>query len=192
MYRNKLKKVEIISVEPNDNPKFIKTQKIVARRDGNEFIWEMAKTHDSVHVLVDNVDSGELLLVAQVRIPVLVNDPSMGGVVVEACAGLVDKEKSLYEIVQEEIEEELGYKVPITSIDYIRTVKSGVGRSGGNCHLYYARVTHTQRVSDGGGLDGEDIAVVRIPYGEVQDFMFAKDTVTDTTTLFLLSNWLNS
>ena len=56
------------------------------------------------------------LLVKQFRAPVYLNDNSKT-FTYELCAGLVDKEdKSLEEIVQEEIDEECGYKVELNDI----------------------------------------------------------------------------
>lgn len=41
------------------------------------------------------------------------------GVTTELCAGIVDKNLSLQEIVQEEILEECGYKIPLDNIERV-------------------------------------------------------------------------
>lgn len=187
-----MKKVKIISVEENKTPKFVKTNLIKAEREGEEITWESVKGHDSVHVIVDNTTTKEILLVKQVRIPVLVNDARNDGIVFEACAGLVDKDKSLLQIVQEEIVEELGYNAKIANIAFIKTLKSSVGKIGSNSSMYFATVTEDEKVSDGGGIHGEDIEVVRIPYDEVEAWMFEEKSGidTDAATMFLMMYWV--
>lgn len=185
-----LKKVEVIKSEPNDNPNFIKTEKVIAKREGKDIIWERVKSHDSVHILVVNKDTEELLLVKQVRIPVLINDSSQDGVIYEMCAGLVDKEHTVTQIAKEEVLEELGYEVPIRNIRKLKTLKSGVGSSGSNSHVFFCFVEESQKVSEGGGLENEDIEVVRFKFNEVYNFVFNSQKHTDAVTAFLMSYWL--
>lgn len=193
-----LKKVTIVQVVPNREPRFVKTQKVLAVRDGDDTCestnvdWEMVNTHDAVHVMVDNVDTQELLLVKQVRIPVLVNDNSLDGVVYEACAGIIDKDISIDEIAREEILEELGYDIPISDISFFKQIKSSVGSAGRTSHLYFAEVSEKHKVNEGGGIHGEDIEVVRIPYNEVDAFIMDYTVHTDAVTLLLIMQWLRT
>ncbi len=185
-----LKKVNILEVSKNENPKYVKSQLVKAERDGQEFPWEMTVSHDSVHVLVYNVDTFELFFVKQVRIPVLVNDPSNDGHVVEACAGLIDKDIDIIEIAREEVLEELGYDIPVENLTEFKQIKSGVGHSGRTAHIFFAEVSERFKVSNGGGLDSEDIEVIRIPFDEVEDFFFNQNIHTDGITMFLVTYWL--
>jgi UDP-sugar diphosphatase len=185
-----LKKVTITEVVPNDNPKYVKTKKILAvREDGREIVWEMTDTHDSVHILVDNIDTNQLFFVKQVRIPVLVNDPVNDGHVYECCAGIVDKDIPLIEIAREEILEEIGYDISLDDIQFIRSVKNSVGSAGRTSNLFYAQIQEHQKVSDGGGLHSEDIEVVKIHYDEVRNFIMDETIHTDSSTLFLATVW---
>jgi len=161
-----LKIVDIAGISPNTTPKFIKTQLVTASRDGKLFPWEMIVSHDSVHVLVNSVDTGELLFVTQVRVPVLVNNPGTSGIILETCAGLVDKDIPLEEIAREEILEEMGYNTT-NDIQFIKTLKSSVGTAGTNAHCFYVDVYDDEKVSEGGGLDGEDIEVHLVPLDEL-------------------------
>lgn len=191
-----LKEINIVQVIPNREPKFVKTQLVLAVRDGDEenesinINWEMVNTHDSVHIMVDNVDTQELLLVRQVRIPVLVNDNINKGVVYEACAGIIDKDMSIDEIAREEILEELGYDIPLSEITFFKKIKNAVGSAGRTSHLYFAKVYEDCKINDGGGIHGEDIEVVRIPYIEAYDFILRDDIHTDAVTLLLVMQWL--
>lgn len=186
---SKLKKVYIISKEDNKKPKFIKTQLIKAKRgDGEEFFWESTKQMDSVHILVDNIETKEIMLVKQVRIPVLINDDEFDGEVFELCAGLVDKDCSIKQIAKEEVLEEMGYDVETNTIKEIKKLKSAVGTSGANSYSFTVDVTEDMKVSKGGGLDNEDIEIVRIPYSEVNNFLNGKSH-TDAITMFVLTRW---
>lgn len=180
-----LKEVTIDKIIHNDAPKFIKTTLVEAKRDGKSFCWEMTKVLDSVHVSVFNETTDEFLLVKQVRVPVLVNDPVSKGEVVEVCAGLVDKNLPVKNIAKEEILEELGYDADIQRISFIKTIKSSVGTSGANAHLFHATVSEDIRISDGGGINNEEIEVVRIHKNEIEQYMF--ESTTDAVSMLLLT-----
>lgn len=185
-----MKKVEIISVKENEQAKFIKTKMLTYKREGEgERIWEIVQSHDTVHILVDNVETKEILVVSQVRIPVLNKDKSQNGVCLETCAGIVDKDLPVIEIAREEVEEELGYKVETNNISLIKEGKSGLGTTGNNCYYFKVDVTEKDKINDGGGLESEDIEVIRIPYEEVEETSF-NNTHSDSTTMFLLTYWL--
>jgi len=185
-----MKTVVIKDIVENKSPKFVKTELVKAERDGEPFVWERIKSHDSVHVLIDNMESGEIIVVEQVRVPVLCNDDSQGGRVTEACAGLVDKNKDIKQIVKEEILEECGFDVPMDNIKFLKTLKSSVGTAGTESHTFIAEVTNDMQVSEGGGLAEEDINVVHIRYEDINDYFFNSDIHTDAITMFLVTFWM--
>lgn len=189
-----MKHIEIIAIKENDNPKYLKTQLIHAKRaDGQELFWEMTKGFDSVHILIENVDKKEIVLVKQKRIPVLVNDPESNGIMIELCAGLVDKEGlSITEIAKEEVLEETGFDIPLEQIKFLRSLKSSVGTSGRNAYLFHAKVYEKDRIHNGGGTENEDIKVVTIPFNEIPYFIDDIYIRTDAMTLFALSKWLTT
>jgi UDP-sugar diphosphatase len=186
------KKVKIIEVKKNENPDFIKPILITCVRENVEFNWEMVKSKNSVHIIVDNIDEKELLLVKQVRIPVLFNDDSQNGVMYEICAGLVDKEnKTIEEIAREEVLEELGYDIPLSNIKYIRSLKSSVGASGTNASIFYAQVENKYKISNGGGIGTEDIKIFNLKYEDIDDFMKNEQIHTDALVQYSLYYWKN-
>lgn len=184
-----LKKVTIDKIRENDQPNFVKTQAIEYSREQDNGIWEMILSKDSVHILVDSVDTKELLLVKQVRVPVLVKNPEGNGECFECCAGLIDKDLPIVQIAKEEILEELGYEVPIDRLIPVKNYKSSVGTQGTNVYTFNCIVRAEDKVSEGGGLDSEDIEIVRIKHHKVMEFIKSTDNI-DATTLFLLINWL--
>ena len=83
--------------------------------NGKDKNWEAVRSHDSVAVLLFHVEKNAFLLVNQFRAPVYLSDKSKE-FTYELCAGLVDKDIPLVDIVKEEIDEECGYKVHIDDI----------------------------------------------------------------------------
>ncbi len=189
--KEQLKNIVIVNIQDNIQKKFLKSKMIIFKKenDDKENIWETIDSHDSVHILVDNIETKEILIVKQIRVPVLKNDNSQNGICYEACAGIVDKNKSILEIAKEEILEELGYDVQINNIKHIKTLKSSVGSAGVNCYTFEVQTTEKERISNGGGTESEDIIVVRIPYQNIRNFIYS-NIHTDSTTMFLITNWL--
>ena len=184
-----LKKVIIHDVIPNSNPKFVETIAVKYQREGGPIkTWEMVTRHASVHVMVYNKTTSEFLLVKQFRVPVFVSNNGLEenpGYVYEACAGLIDSESTPEEIVQNEVLEELGYKIELDQITPVRYLKSSVGLSGNDTFTYYVELSEDQRVNDGGGLPDEDIEVIRVPYENIFDFIYDPTITTDAITIFL-------
>ncbi len=185
--------ITVFEITENTKPFYLKTRAVqfcFNDKPDKKFTWELLDSHDTVHIIVDNVETKEILLVKQRRIPVLLKDKTQDGFCIEACAGLIDKEgKSPLIIAQEEIEEELGYYVDEYRIKLVKQAKSGLGSSGNDIYYYSAEVTEKDKVSNGGGTENESIEVYRLKYEDIPSFIDS-DFHTDSTTLFLLTNWL--
>jgi len=189
-----LKPVKILTTAPLIRPDYIKTQSVVYIREDQKGIWEMVNSHDTVHILVNNLTTQELLFVKQVRIPVLVNNPDTDGTVIECCAGIIDKYKGEHPdirallIARDEIQEELGYVIPYSNIKKIREIKSSVGITGSTAHIFFATTIEHEYI--GQKLNGlEDIEVIKVPYSNVLEFI--KNSTTDAITISLTYWWLH-
>ena len=196
-----LKPVFIHSTEKLTEPKFLtKNANLVTytRGDklGNKHQWEVGKGFDSVHILINDTGSKELILVQQVRVPALINLPGVtDGICTEACAGLVDKYEGQSEnirtqrIAWEEVREELGYKLssPL-ALTPIYKLLSAVGTKASMTHLFYCEVTSEHFVGQDLGKD-EDIIELRVQYNKVQNFILESNNL-DSTTVTLLQWWL--
>lgn len=110
---------------------------------------------------------------------------------VELCAGIVDKELTLQQIAQEEIEEECGYAVPLEKIKKITSFYTSVGFAGSKQMLYYAEVSEKMKVSNGGGVDGELIETVILPIQEAKKFIFDEDIVKTPGLMFAFMWWFD-
>ena len=139
---------------------------IAAVRDGQ---WEYVRRARGIRavVIVAETDSGEVLLVEQMRVPI-------GKRCLELPAGLIgddDGEGDTVELAaRREIEEETGYRA--TAIVPLGDYYSSPGMVSEGFSL--VRATGLTRVGEGGGVAGEDIVVHRLPRGEIASFVEAQ------------------
>lgn len=178
--------IKILDISPLENPQFVKPKKLTFEKDGLVRTWELADTHDSVSVLLHHKERDAFVLVKQFRPAVYLKNGD--GMTVELCAGLVDKDMSLEQIVKEEIWEECGYAVPLENIEKITSFYTAVGFAGGKQTLYFAQIDENMRLSDGGGLEEEDIEVLYIPVSKALDFIF-DETISKTPGLMYAFMW---
>jgi len=79
---------------------------------------------------------------------------------------------SLTQIVQEEIDEECGYKVELDKISKISSFFTNVGVSGAKQHLYFAQIDESMKIHNGGGINDEKIELEFIPIEESKKFIY--------------------
>jgi len=175
--------------KPLDSFDFIKPVKLTYEVNGKKKTWEAVKGFDSVAVLLYHKEKESFLLVKQFRAPVFLNDNTKT-YTYELCAGIIDKDKPLKEIVKEEILEECGYDVNAQDIQKITSFFSNVGVGGSKQHLFYAVINESQKVSKGGGIDDEFILLEFIPLKKAKEFMFDESKAKTSGLLFAFSWWI--
>ncbi len=178
---------KIVSIEKLENPKFIKPIRINYTHKNRQKSWEAVLSHDSVAILIWHKEKESFILVKQLRVTVLNKNPD-NGYMYELCAGIVDKNCSNIQIAKEEILEECGYDVPLDEIRKISSFHTSVGISGTYQTLYYAEVDESMKVSEGGGIDDEDIEVIYLPLKDTKKFMF-DESYQKTTGVSLAFYW---
>ena len=169
-----------------EDAKFISTNLATYEQDGIAKSWEILNAHDSVAILIYHKEKDSFILVKQFRPAVYMHNKS--GMTVELCAGIVDKKLSLAKIAQEEVEEECGYRVSVESMQKITSFYSSVGFAGSKQTLYYVEVDDSLKVSEGGGIDHEQIEVVYVPISDLKKFIF-DETIAKTTGLSFAFMW---
>ena len=175
------------TLKPLVDPKFISTALATYEQNGIAKDWEVVQAHDSVAILIYHREAQSFILVKQFRPAVYVHNKD--GMSVELCAGIVDKEMSLQQIAQEEIEEECGYRVPLDKVEKITSFYTSVGFAGSRQTLYYAEVTEAMKVSEGGGVDGELIEVIQLHVDEAEAFMYDESVVKTPGLMFAFMWW---
>ena len=127
---------------------------------------------DAVAVLLYEPEDDEVVLVNQFRTPTLVarrrDDPkTQDGWITETVAGMIDDGESPEQAVIRETMEETGYR--ISSPEPIFAFFSSPGGTSERIFLYFAKINKKNRDGDGGGIDDEDLALVRMSAIELFD-----------------------
>lgn len=160
-----------ISIIPLENPRFVKPLRINYTQDNVDKSWEAVKSHDSVSILLYHTEKNAFLVVKQFRPPVYVHNKEYP-FTYELCAGIVDKDISLKQIAQEEIDEECGYQVELEKISKINSFFTNVGVSGAKQHLYFANINESMKVHEGGGIHDEQIELEFISIEKSKEFLY--------------------
>ena len=181
-----MNQIKHFKLEPLVNAKFIKTAYATYEQNSKKKSWEVVEAHDSVAILLYHEERNAFILVKQFRPAVYLNNND--GMTVELCAGIVDKQMSLVQIAQEEIEEECGYAVGEEEIETITSFHTSVGFAGSKQTLYYAEVNESMKVSEGGGIDDEQIEVIYLPVEEAETFIY-DTTIAKTPGIMFAFMW---
>ena len=179
-------RIEHFALSPLEEPRFISTALATYEQNGTPKSWEIVQAHDSVAILIYHTEKEAFVLVKQFRPAVYLNNGL--GLTVELCAGIVDKELTLVQIAREEIEEECGYDVPPEKMERVTSFYTSVGFAGSRQTLYYAEVDESMKVSEGGGVDGEEIEVLMLPVREAKAMML-DETIAKTPGLMFAFLW---
>lgn len=178
--------IENVRVHPCDESEYVRPKRISYIQDGVPKRWDMVEVHDSVAVILYHEDKDALVVVRQFRPPVYLKNSD--GFTYELCAGIVDKDKSLLEIVHEEILEECGFEVPLEKIEKVTSFYTAVGFAGASQTLYFARIDDGMKKHNGGGVDVESIEVVYIDVKEAEAFVL-DETKAKTPGLMFAFGW---
>ena len=174
------------TIIPQGGGKYVQSLRLRYSQDGQEKSWEAVKSHDSVSALLYHRDKDAFLLVKQFRPPVYMTSELT--CTYELCAGLVDKDVPLDQIIKEEIDEECGYAVPLTALEKISSFYTNVGVTGSRQHLFFAEIDDSMRVHDGGGVNDENIVLEFIPQSAAREFLF-NENIAKTPGLMFAFYW---
>ena len=162
----------ITKTTPLQDPRFITPIRIHYTQNGQQRSWEAVRSHDSVAILLYHKDKDAFVLVKQLRVTTLLNDPEGEGHTYELCAGIVDKPVSLQQIAKEEVLEECGYDIPTQKLKRVTSYYTSVGFSGAKQTMFYAEIDDSMQRNAGGGIDEEEIEVIYLDVADAKRFMF--------------------
>ncbi|NQY53383.1 MAG: NUDIX hydrolase [Campylobacteraceae bacterium] len=163
--------IKDFKTSPLTDTNFVHPLKFTYTINGKNKNWEAVKSFDSVAILLYDEEKEAFLLVKQFRAPVYYNDKSKL-FTYELCAGIVDKDLSLEQIVKEEILEECGYNVPIEDIEKISSFNTNVGVSGALQTLFFAKINDKMKESQGGGIHDEEIETMFLEIKDYEEFIY--------------------
>lgn len=125
---------------------------------------------DAVAVLLLNADMKSVVLVEQFRVAALVgrrrdDRSTTDGWITETVAGVIDANETPEAAAIREAFEETGYQIRQPQL--IGRFFSSPGGTSERIFLYFAEVTDADRIGNGGGIDDEDIKIVRLTTDEL-------------------------
>jgi GDP-mannose pyrophosphatase NudK len=179
--RARVLKKEILS----DNWYILRKITFEYQRKNGEWITQTREAYDRGNgstILLYNKQSQTVILTRQFRLPTFINgNPS--GMLIEACAGLLDQDNA-EDCIRRETEEETGYK--ITDVKKIYEAYMSPGSVTEILYFFVAEYSKDMKQSEGGGVDeDEDIDVLELKFEDAWK-MIEKGEIKDGKTIMLL------
>jgi nudix-type nucleoside diphosphatase (YffH/AdpP family) len=180
-------KVKINSIE-NLSSNWYKLDKVNFEYQINNGTWQTQSREsydrgDGAAILLYNPTKKTVILTKQFRMPSYLNE-NEDGMMIEVCAGLLDKDDPITCIIKE-AEEETGYK--ISNPKKVFELYSTPGAVTEKIHYFIAEYNNDLKVSNGGGLEEEheEIEVLEFPFEKAIQ-MVANGEIFDAKTVVLL------
>ncbi len=155
------------------------------RQDGSRQVQhrEAYDRGNGATILLYSKERKSVILTRQFRLPTYING-NPGGMMIEACAGLLDQDNP-EECIMRETEEETGYK-----IGKARKVFEAYMSPGSVTEILYffvAEYSPAMKSNEGGGIEHEqeDIEVLEIDFGRSLE-MIEEGEIRDGKTIMLL------
>lgn len=134
-------------------------------------------------ILLFNRQQQTVILTQQFRMPTYINGND-DGMLIETCAGLLDKDNP-EDCIRRETEEETGYK--ISDVRKVFEAYMSPGSVTEILYFFVAEYSHDMKVSEGGGVEHEqeNIEVMELPFKDAVN-MIASGKIKDAKTIMLL------
>ncbi len=174
----------------SDNWYLLKTTTFDLQRQDGSWQRQSRETYDrgnGAAILLYNQTQQTVILTRQFRFPAYVNprtDGSSNGMLIEACAGLLDLDDPAT-CIRRETEEETGYK--IRDVRKVFEAYMSPGSVTERLFFFVGEYTAADKVSEGGGHhhEGEDIEVLEIAL-DAALAQVASGAICDAKTIMLL------
>ena len=133
-------------------------------------------------ILLYNREQGTVVLTRQFRMPTYLNG-NESGMMIEACAGLLEEDNA-EDCIRKETEEETGYK--IKDVKKVFEAYMSPGSVTEILYFFVAEYEKNMKVNEGGGTDEEeDIQVLEIPFEQALK-QIETGEINDAKTIMLL------
>jgi nudix-type nucleoside diphosphatase (YffH/AdpP family) len=155
----------------------------IRKRDGS---WETQSREaydrgNGATILLYDLKRRTVILTRQFRLPTYVNG-NASGMLIEACAGLLDRDNA-EQCVTRELREETGFD--IHHVRKVMEVYMSPGSVTEMLHFFVAEYSEAHRVNDGGGVEEEDIEVVELHFDDALG-QITSGEIRDAKTIMLL------
>jgi len=134
-------------------------------------------------ILLYNREKGTVVLTRQFRMPTYLNG-NADGMMIEACAGLLEKGNA-EQTIKMEVEEETGYK--IDKVEKVFEAYMSPGSVTEILHFFIGQYEEAMKVSEGGGAEDEteNIEVLELNFNTALQ-MVKTGEIRDAKTIMLL------
>ncbi len=178
----KIKKTEILS----DNWYTLKKITYDYLKRNGSWQTQSRETYDrgnGATILLYNRNFKTVILTRQFRLPSFINGNSTG-MLIESCAGLLDKDNA-EDCIKRETEEETGYK--ISTVKKIFEAYMSPGSVTEVLYFFIAEYSSNMKINEGGGVahEQEDIEVLEIKFDTALN-MVDTGEIKDGKTIILL------
>jgi nudix-type nucleoside diphosphatase (YffH/AdpP family) len=138
---------------------------------------------DGAVILLFNKTKKTVVLIKQFRLPTYLNK-NESGILIEACAGILEEENP-EDCIKRETEEETGYH--LHDVQKIFQAYMSPGAVTEIIHFFVAEYDDEMKKGKGGGLasEHENIEVIELPFKTVYD-MIGSGEIVDAKTIMLL------
>ncbi|BAU55011.1 GDP-mannose pyrophosphatase NudK [Mucilaginibacter gotjawali] len=182
-----MQKIEILNTEIlSDNWYTLKKVTFEATlKDGSTQLQnrEAYDRGNGATILLYNKQYQSVILTRQFRLPTYING-NKSGMLIECCAGLLDRDNP-EDCIRRETEEETGYQ--ITDVKKVFEAYMSPGSVTEILYFFVAEYDKEMKVSDGGGAHDEDenIEVLELPFAKAYE-MISTGEIRDGKTIMLL------
>lgn len=180
----RINKVQLLS----DNWYTLRKYNFDLQKDDGSWETQEREAYDrgnGAAILLYNVAQKTVILTRQFRMPTYVNG-NESGLLIEACAGLLDADNP-EDCIRRETEEETGYQV--VDVEKVMEVYMSPGSVTEILYLFIAAYDKQMKIHEGGGVEEEqeNIEVIEIPFDEAFA-MVTTGEIKDAKTILLLQH----
>lgn len=178
----KIQKTELLS----DNWYLLNKVTLDYQKKDNTWETQIREVYDrgnGAAILLYNSENSTVVLTRQFRLPTYLNG-NESGMMIEACAGLLDKDNPEQCIIRE-TEEETGYR--LSKVKKVFETYMSPGSVTEILYFFVGEYTAEMKVSEGGGVvtEHENIEVLEYDFDKAYD-MIAQGQIKDAKTIMLL------
>lgn len=179
--------IELISTQPLSHD-WGKLDKVKYKYKLKNETWQIQEREvynrgNGAVILLYNKNKGTVILTRQLRIPTWFNG-NADGMMIEACAGLLD-EKDPEACIRRETEEETGYT--LSEVRKVMEVYMSPGSVTEILYFFVGAYSDTMKTGKGGGIETEqeNIEVLELPFDEAIQMIY-DGRIKDAKTIMLL------
>jgi nudix-type nucleoside diphosphatase (YffH/AdpP family) len=177
--------IEVLKTEVlSDNWYVLRKVTFRLQRSNGEWQTQSREAYDrgnGATILLYNLESRTVILTRQFRLPTYVNG-NTSGMLIEACAGLLDADNP-QDAITREVREETGFE--ILKARKVMEAYMSPGSVTEILYFFVAEYSNAQRANSGGGVEEEDIEVMEISF-ESALAKVASGEIRDGKTIMLL------